>query len=489
MAIATLAESYKALRRQTAWSLLAADTGPETLALLQVLLFDTERRLPNSVFTDRLMRLMNELSVQTVTREAAAARIAQWRQAGYVVRSFAENDAEPVYELSVGAFEAIRFVSGQTVQRISPTESRLELLIHAMKKLVDDTDENVEKRVARLKAEKRAIDERIRALRDGRVSTVSAVEVQAQVYDILAMIEALNGDFLRVRDSFYELSEKIHADVMASDSSRGRILEQFFAGYDSIAESDEGRTFTAFYRFLSSELSTREIEELVDALSERDFWKEMQERRREAIEEIQADLSRRARETQQVMKRLASSLRYFVQSREYQQNRRLAQLIEETRRLSLQALRDGAVGARSTVFEADQSFVSASSAGEAELYDPETAGGGERLAIADVPAVDLAALAERLAASEINYARLKETIELCFRDRETVTVGEVMAKFPASQGLASVIGYLHLAVQRAVPPKDGAEEIILWKNRFGETMRGRVPAYIFARGCFDLAAR
>lgn len=177
MAIATLAESYKALRRQTAWSLLAADTGPETLALLQVLLFDTERRLPNSVFTDRLMRLMNELSVQTVTREAAAARIAQWRQAGYVVRSFAENDAEPVYELSVGAFEAIRFVSGQTVQRISPTESRLELLIHAMKKLVDDTDENVEKRVSRLKAEKRAIDERIRALRDGRVSTVSAVEV------------------------------------------------------------------------------------------------------------------------------------------------------------------------------------------------------------------------------------------------------------------------------------------------------------------------
>lgn len=303
------------------------------------------------------------------------------------------------------------------------------------------------------------------------------------------MIEALDGDFLRVRDSFHELSEKIHSEVMASDSSRGRILEQFFAGYDSIAESDEGRTFTAFYRFLSSELSTREIEELVDALSERAFWKELQERRREAIEEIQADLSHRARETQQVMKRLASSLRYFVQSREYQRNRRLAQLIEETRRLSVQALRGGAVDARSTVFEADQSFVSASSAGESQLYDPETSGGAERLALADVPAVDLAALAERLAASEINYARLKETIELCLEERETVTIGEVMAKYPASQGLASVIGYLHLAVRHAVPPKDGAEEIILWKNRFSETMRGRLPAYLFVRGCFDPAAR
>lgn len=382
-------------------------------------------------------------------------------------------------------FEAIRFISGQTVQRISPTESRLELLIHAIKKLVDDTDENVKKRISRLQAEKRSIDERIKALRDGRVSTVSNVEVQAQVYDILAMIEALNGDFLRVRDAFHALAEKIHTDVMASDSTRGRILEQFFAGYDSIAESDEGRTFTAFYRFLSSELSTREIEESVEALTERAFWKDMQERGRESIEEIQTDLSHRARETQQVMKRLASSLRYFVQSREYQQNRRLAGLIEDTRKLSLQAHLKKAVDVRSIIFDSDQSFVSVSSVGESQLYDPETAGSSERLSLADVPVVDLAALAGRLTASEINYEWLRETIRRSLKERETVTIGEVMAKYPARQGLACVIGYLHLAVQYAEPPRQGAEDVLEWTNRFRETMRGRLPAYLFVRGCFD----
>lgn len=156
MAIASLTESYKVLRRETAWTLLAADTAPETLALLQTLLFDNERRLSNSVFTDRLTWLLNETAVETVTREAAAARIVQWRQAGYVVRSLTDRDTEPVYELSVGAFEAIRFVTSQTVSRVAPTESRLELLIHAVKKLVDDTDENVKKRIARLQAEKKA---------------------------------------------------------------------------------------------------------------------------------------------------------------------------------------------------------------------------------------------------------------------------------------------------------------------------------------------
>ena len=198
MAIATQIEAYRQMRKQTAWSLLAADTGPETIAYLQALLYDEERELVESDFVDRLMRLMNQVSPDTVTREMAAQRVAAWRHAGFVVRSLTDRDAEPVYALSVGAFEAVRFISSQNAVRISPTESRLELLIYAFKKLVDDTDENIEKRVNRLLHEKREIDERIKALREGRISTVSDIEVQAQLSDIFAMIEALDGDFLRV---------------------------------------------------------------------------------------------------------------------------------------------------------------------------------------------------------------------------------------------------------------------------------------------------
>jgi len=254
---------------------------------------------------------------------------------------------------------------------------------------------------------------------------------------------------------------------------------------ETIAESDEGRTFTAFYRFLSSELSTREIEELVDALSERPFWGELEERRRDAIADIQTDLSHRARETQQVMKRLASSLRYFVQSREYQQNRRLSTLIDDARKLALEVTRTKAFSATSQILEVDETFASVTSVGDVSLYDPENAGGGETLQTAEVPVVDLAALAERLAASEINYAWLKETIERCLKERETVTIGDVMTKFPARQGLASVVGYIHLAIQYAEAPKEGKYEMLQWTNRFKETMRGRLPDYVFVRGCFD----
>ena len=488
MGIATQIELYRVLRSQTAWSLLAADTGPETLAYLQTLLFDSERSLPNSVFIDRLHGLMNQSSTQSVDREAAAAKVTLWRQQGYVVRTLADRASEPSYELSVGAFEAIRFVSSQSVQRASPTESRLEILIHAVKKLVDDTDTDITKRIARLKQDKKLIDQRIQDLRDGRVNLVSESEVKAQVYDILSRIEDLDGDFLRVRNAFHALAEKIQADVMNSEATRGKVIEQFFAGYDSIAESEAGRTFNAFYRFLSSELATREIDELVQALCERPFWDKLEQRTRESIGEVESNLSLRARETQAVMKRLATSLRYFVQSREYQQNKRLTELIERCRKLSLKLSREQDVSANTDIFSLQQSFATVQSAGALSLYDPLTAASGGALPQAEPPRVDLAALAARLAAAEINYAGLRANIESVLREREFASIADVLEVFPARQGLASIIGYIHLAVAHAERSSANKSETLVWENRFGEKMRGEVPLFLFKRGCLEVSA-
>ena len=70
---------------------------------------------------------------------------------------------------------------------------------------------------------------------------------------------------------------------MKSAQTRGEVIEQFFKGYDMIGESEEGRTFEAFYRFLRNELATRGVGEDLGELSERDFWSSVGERTRESI--------------------------------------------------------------------------------------------------------------------------------------------------------------------------------------------------------------
>ena len=54
MTVRALIETYRALRQAPMWKLLAADSGPLSIAILQTLLFDNERVLPASIFLDRL---------------------------------------------------------------------------------------------------------------------------------------------------------------------------------------------------------------------------------------------------------------------------------------------------------------------------------------------------------------------------------------------------------------------------------------------------
>lgn len=118
------------------------------------------------------------------------------------------------------------------------------------------------------------------------------------------------------------------------------------------------------------------------------------------------------------------------------------------------------------------------------LFDPINAGGGGTLEEAQAEAVDLAALSERLAASEINYAELRRELETCLAETETVTIGQVLERFPARQGIGSVVGLIHLAVQKAAQPVPGSSETIFWTDRLGVRKRGELPLFVFTRASY-----
>jgi hypothetical protein len=484
MAAPALIESYRRLRKEVVWSLLAADTAPETIAFLQVLLFDTDRRVRESVLIERLTRILNDMRTETVLREQTVALLAQWRRNNYIVRTLVERDDEPYYELSAGAFDAVSFIASQTQTRVAPTGSRLELLIHAIKKLTDDTDTDVQRRIERLQGERRIIDKKIAELKAGNISMPSEIEVRSQIQDIVGMVEAMDSDFLRVRDRFVELANNIHADILQSAESRGAVLSRVFSGYDNIRESDEGKTFDNFYQFLYEELTSRELDALIAVLEGRDFWTSLEPRKRELIEGVLDHLGERTRETQLVMKRLAAGLRQFVQSREYLQNKALQKLLDQTRKLSVELAEKQAVRLTDEVFNVRLTHISASTVAGAALFDPRNETGEETLEESRKAALDIGSLAARLAASEINYAWLKHTVELKLSENTSVSIGDILKTFPAQQGLATVVGYLHLALEKAQAVSGKTEEIE-WKNRFGEAVRCEIPLLIFTRDLLD----
>lgn len=478
MAIQSLIQSYRQMRTKPMWTLLASDNACETLSHLQILLFDKDRSLPASVFLARLQEQLDSLTSETVNRGQTQAKVNQWTKAGFLRLSYIQGQEEPCYELTSEAHEAIRFISAQRDNRISPTESRLELVIHAIRKLAQDTDSDAQTRIARLKEDQARLQLQIEALEAGVVPEIRDEEVRAQFYDILEMIENLNGDFYRVRDRFQMLSQSFHEAIMENEGTAGSILDKFFVGYDGIAESDEGKTFRGFYALINNAQAMAQVEEAVSALQDRPSWQTLlNNKERQTILYMRRNLNLRARETQQIMKLLASSLKHVVQSHDYQRNRRMLDLIGEARHEAL-ALREKVTSNRA-LLTLPQSTASISSLSNMSLFDPQTEATIVEMITAAPEMVDLEALATRVQAAEINYSWLKRCVQSTLETTQNASVGDVLERFPASQGLASVVGLMSLAVRYGGVHISDKTEAVSWEDRFGQTVDAHIPLLIF----------
>lgn len=465
MALLSLIENYKSLRKAPGWKLLASDSGPECVALLQTLLWENERTLPASVFLERLSKSWTEASSETLSRDEVRALANRWVKEGWLVCRLHAGEKEESYELTAAGEDAIRAITAFRRNRTGPTESRLELITHAVERLASDSDPDVAVRVALLEAEKRAIDERIKAIRAGKSPAITNAAARDRTEEILELCADLQRDFRHVRENFEALNRDFRAEILQSEGSRGEVLGAFFKGYDAIGESDAGKAFRAFYRLLTDQSARASLADALERIAGREFFSTLDRDERRRLVNLPDILFEGAQETNHVMHALARSLREFVQSRSFIEERRITKLLREARNAAHE-LRDVA-SRRDALLEQFLTSAQISSVSQLELDDPEDArmeSSGIRMAGA--PGVNLEALLEQIAEADIDYPALMRAVEAALakaeaEGRDRATVGDVLRALPViakPQGLGSIVGLLSLAV------------------RFGETASPLEPA-------------
>ncbi len=80
--------TYRRMRAQPLWRLLASTTGPTVIGLLQSHLYEGERSLPASIFHERIARDLEELRAQGEDfPQTAQAYVASWLADGYLERA------------------------------------------------------------------------------------------------------------------------------------------------------------------------------------------------------------------------------------------------------------------------------------------------------------------------------------------------------------------------------------------------------------------
>jgi len=479
MNVAHLAESYLAQRAERVWKLLAADHGPLIVALLQSLFGDEEKTLVVSVAVERLTRDLELLRARGhALTQTAQAYLADWLGQGWLVRRFPTGAQEEVFELSAEASAALRWVASLQRPRTTATESRLASVMQQVIRLAEETDANPQTRLASLRAERDRIDQEIAAVERGGLRALPEDRALERAREVIAQAQELAGDFRNVRDAFDRLNRDLRQSLMENDGSRGDVLEHLFAGVDLIADSEPGRTFSAFWRLLTDGEQSYALTEALDAITARGFARQLEPRERKFLQSLTAVLMGEGGEVHEVLQQFARSLKSFVQSREFQEQRRLHSLLKQTQQAALVA-RDHVRPNEPIAFTLSLTSSRVRSASQWSLYDPAMRVPDSSMDDAAESELTIDAVEELVRQSEIDFRALREHVKAMLLEVSQVTVAELLARYPAEQGFGSVVGYVALGARHGEVTDD--TQLVHWTGRDGMDRAARVPAIYFTR--------
>ncbi|MFJ2620455.1 DUF3375 domain-containing protein [Glutamicibacter sp. NPDC087344] len=464
------------LAESPAWGLLRADNAPVAFGVLGARFSRQRRQIAAPELIEAVDADLDELRDRGFDLPQTAANyIRAWLSDGYLVRR--PGDArEELYELSDGSLTALRFIEDLAVPRTSVTESRLSTIVSRVRTLNIDTDPDISRRLDALRAQRDALDARIEALTRGETTDIDEQGAVDAAMDILSLASQLPEDFARVRAELETINRSLRVKLVEEPASRGSVLDDIFRGVDLLAESDAGRSFSAFHALLLDPERTVAVDDDIDELLSRPFARKLNETQRMALRDLLPGMQDSSAEISMVMTSLGRSLRRFVQSEELAEDREVHRQLRSTMSAALTA----AATLRPFTklgFELPLTGLQTSSPSAMKLHNPSESQTSEALVIHSSGTADLQALRESVRASEIDFTEITDNINSVLEAQGSATIAEILEKYPATQGIASVVGLLVLAESHA-QTVSGTPEPVSWVSA-EITRQATVPRFLF----------
>ena len=477
------------LREQdAAWRLLRADNAPVVAGLLGSLLGGDERRLAASDLIERLDIELDELRAHgLVLPRSAQGYAAEWREAGFLVRRPAEEARGETYELSAGALVAIRTLDGFSEPRQTATESRLASIAAQVEQLAVETDPDATRRLEQLSAQRDRLDAQIERIGTGELDLLDEDRAIERARDILAQVAEVPSDFARVRAEFEQLNRMLRERIVESGESQRHVLDDVFRGVDLINESDEGRSFQAFSALVLDPARGAAFDDDIERVLDRGFASRLSATDRRNLRRFLATLKAHSSEIHGVVTGFARGLRRYVQSQDFQRDRVLRGLIRDALAAAVPASAE-VPPYRETRATLALSTVHVSSVAAIRLHNPADFDASEPIETNESDTVDYEALKLLARETEIDFDELARNVNDVLLELPSCTISQVLDRFPATQGVASVVGLIALGAAQGVrsessepgrPHESGASETITWAGTDGDRRRARIPLYRF----------
>lgn len=464
-----------------AWRLLRADHAPLIASFFsQVFVVPNRRSLDShalaALLEDQLYALRQNLGDEAFPR-STAAYLDDWADNanGWLRKYYPPGQDEAHFELTPASEKAIEWLANLGNRQFVGTESRLLSIFELLRQVVEGSESDTRVRLAELEKRRAALDEEIAQARAGDIELMDATRVKERFLDVARTARSLLADFREVEQNFRDLDRQVREHIATWEGGKGALLGEIFGERDAIADSDQGRSFRAFWEFLMSPSRQAELSELLHKAFALDPVQELEPDRR--LLRMHYDWLEAGESAQRTVAHLSEQLRRYLDDQAWLENRRIMQL--------LRAIESHALELRGRTPEGDTMVLDAVGAElrlalDRPLYRPPLKPRiAEQILLEGEADIDAGALFEQ---HSVDKTRLQAQIRQVLRGRPRISLGELLELFPLRQGLAELVAYLDLAANDRRSAFDEQQpQLVVWQDEHGRERRASIPLIVFSQ--------
>lgn len=468
-------------RNHPAWRLLRSDHASLVASFLhRVFIAPNVRTMAQAdlaeALEDELFALRERHGAENFPR-SAAAYLNDWadNEKGWLRKFYPAGSDEPHFDLTPATEKGLAWLASLTERAFVGTESRLLTLFELLRQMSEGSQTDPEARIAELHKRRAEIDDEITRILDGDIPLLDDTALKDRFQQFLQLARELLTDFREVEHNFRTLDRRVRERIALWEGSKGALLEEIMGERDAIADSDQGKSFRAFWDFLMSQSRQEELSRLLGQVL--DLAPIASTGPEPRLRRVHYDWLEAGEHTQRTVARLSQQLRRFLDDQAWLENRRIMDILHgiESRALALRDdpppgdIMDLAENAPTIELPLERPLYSVPV--KPLLADVALEGGTAE--------VDTAALYAQVV---VDRAELLRHLRQALQDRTQISLAEVIQRHPLRHGLAELLIYLQLAgdwSQTAVDEEH--QDLIEWPTDDGTIRRARLPRIVFLR--------
>lgn len=435
--VARLKKSHPALK------LLAADNAPLIISFLfKIFIEPNLRALPiaelQSRLDDYIFRL-REIHGPELYPRSAGSYLDEWAnpEKGILRKFYPLQGDEPEYDLTPAAAQAIDWLQALAERQFVGTESRLLTVFDLLTDIVRRAETDPEIKIRELEDRKAALDREIKQIRTRGVLPHDPVQVKERFFQAEETARRLLADFRQIEYNFRALDRETRELIATSEKAKGALLDEIFADQDVIRDSDQGRSFQAFWELLMSPQRQFEFQELLRQVY---ALEEIAELEPDAfLARIKFYLLEAGEKVYTTGNQLVEQLRRFLDNQAWLENRRIMDIIKEIEKHAV-SVKNNPPGDKFICL--DSVKLRLDLAMDRSLFNPPVL---TQLAetVLEEGQAEIAAdpLFNQI---HVDEEKLKGNIRKALQSASQVSLKQLLVDFPLRKGLAELVAYLNI---------------------------------------------